>query len=91
MVASFDCLNTAMPLRCDPEHAIIRLMRVLLVYSNQSRELVPAPPVGLSYVATATRAAGHEVRLLDLAFSQDLEQELAAGMPMFSRPRMPLP
>jgi hypothetical protein len=34
-------------------------MRVLLVYSNQSRELVPAPPVGLSYVASATEAAGH--------------------------------
>ena len=84
MVASFDCLNTAMPLRCDPEHAIIRLMRVLLVYSNQSRELVPAPPVGLSYVATATRAAGHEVRLLDLAFSQSLEQELAAGIADFA-------
>lgn len=41
-------------------------MRVLLVYANQSRDLVPAPPVGLAYVATATRAAGHDVRWLDL-------------------------
>ena len=55
-------------------------MRVLLVYSNQSRELVPAPPVGLSYVASATRAAGHEVRLLDLAFSREPQNELAAAI-----------
>lgn len=58
-------------------------MRVLLVYSNQSRELEPAPPVGLSYVATATRAAGHDVRLLDLAFSHDLLGELAATATAF--------
>ncbi len=41
-------------------------MRVLLVYFNRSRELVPAPPIGLSYVASAARRAGHAVRLLDL-------------------------
>lgn len=41
-------------------------MRVLLVYSNQSRELLPAPPIGMSYVASATRDAGHDVRFLDL-------------------------
>ena len=41
-------------------------MRVLLVYSNQSHDLLPAPPIGLSYVAGATRDAGHELRFLDL-------------------------
>jgi radical SAM superfamily enzyme YgiQ (UPF0313 family) len=41
-------------------------MRVLLIYANQIRDLTLAPPVGLSYVATATRAAGHEVEFLDL-------------------------
>lgn len=41
-------------------------MRVLLIYGNRSRELHPAPPIGLAYVATATRRAGHDVRLLDL-------------------------
>lgn len=41
-------------------------MRVLLVYANRSRDLLPPPPVGLAYVAQATRAAGHEVRLLDV-------------------------
>src|SRR5512139_1079748 len=58
-------------------------MRVLLIYSNQSRELVPAPPIGLSYVATATRNAGHEVKLLDLAFAKDLLDELTLGIKTF--------
>lgn len=58
-------------------------MRVLLIYSNQSRELVPAPPVGLSYVASATRAAGHHVHLLDLAFADDLLAELMAAIDSF--------
>lgn len=59
-------------------------MRVLLIYSNQSRELVPAPPVGLSYVASAAKAAGHEVSLLDLAFSEDLLGTLARRIADFS-------
>lgn len=59
-------------------------MRVLLLYSNQSRELVPAPPIGLSYVASAARAAGHEVRLLDLAFAADLLGELALAIADFA-------
>jgi hypothetical protein len=58
-------------------------MRVLLVYTNQSRELVPAPPVGLAYVASAARAAGHEARLLDLAFSARLPAELAEAIDAF--------
>lgn len=58
-------------------------MRILLIYSNQSRELVPAPPVGLSYVASAARAAGHEVKLLDLAFADDLLGMLADAIAAF--------
>lgn len=58
-------------------------MRILLIYSNQSRELVAAPPIGVSYVATATRAAGHEVKLLDLAFAANLLEELATGITQF--------
>lgn len=59
-------------------------MRVLLVYTNQSRELVPAPPVGLSYVASATEMAGHQVKLLDLAFAENLTGELAQAIEVFA-------
>ncbi|MFZ5787716.1 MAG: B12-binding domain-containing radical SAM protein [Acidobacteriota bacterium] len=41
-------------------------MRILLVYANRSKLLLPAPPIGLAHVAEATRAAGYDVRLLDL-------------------------
>ena len=59
-------------------------MRVLLVYSNQSRELVPAPPVGLSYVASATETAGHQVKLLDLAFADDIPGKIAQAIEAFA-------
>jgi len=44
-------------------------MRVLLVNTNRKADLMTAPPIGLCYVATATRSAGHEVRVLDLCFA----------------------
>jgi len=44
-------------------------MRVLLVNTNRKADLMTAPPIGLCYVATATRSARHEVRVLDLCFA----------------------
>jgi radical SAM superfamily enzyme YgiQ (UPF0313 family) len=62
-------------------------MRVLLVYSCHGTNLLPAPPIGLSYVATATRRAGHEVRFLDLNLSRDEGADLTRLMREF-RPRV---
>ena len=48
----------------------------MLVYSNRARILEPVPPIGLSYIATATRDAGHEVRFLDMMMSRDPDGDL---------------
>lgn len=58
-------------------------MRVLLVYSNQTRDLILPPPIGLSYIATATRRAGHEVRFLDLLTARDPTAALRAALHEF--------
>jgi radical SAM superfamily enzyme YgiQ (UPF0313 family) len=59
-------------------------MRVLLVYSNRTRIMEPAPPIGLSYVATAAQRAGHEVRFVDLMISRDPHGELRAALRGFT-------
>ncbi len=55
----------------------------MLIYSNRARILEPAPPIGLSYVATAARKAGHEIRFVDLMNSRDPEKELRAALREF--------
>jgi hypothetical protein len=42
------------------------IMRVLLISANTSDINMPTLPLGLVSVATATKAAGHEVEVLDL-------------------------
>lgn len=58
-------------------------MRVLLIYSNRARILEPAPPIGLSYVATAAREAGHEVQVADMMTSEHPEGQLRATLARF--------
>ncbi len=45
-------------------------MKVLLINPNREQVPWPALPVGLCTVATATAQAGHDVSVLDLAFSK---------------------
>ncbi len=52
-------------------------MKLLLVSAN--RESFPDPifPLGLAYIAQAARSAGHDLRVLDLAFQKDPESSLS--------------
>ena len=59
-------------------------MRVLLINSNLKDDILAAPPIGLSYVASAVEAAGHEVRVLDLCFKRRIGQELEKAITGFS-------
>jgi len=61
-------------------------MRILLINSNRKADLMAAPPIGLCYVATATRSAGHEVSVLDLCFAgrraaKDLHASISSFAP----------
>jgi radical SAM superfamily enzyme YgiQ (UPF0313 family) len=58
-------------------------MKVLFVYSNHIADVQPAPPVGLSYVATATEASGHQVRFVDLFLGRGGMSRLRAALRSF--------
>ena len=51
-------------------------MRVLFVSANQERSPDPVAPLGLCYVATAAADAGHEVSVVDLCFSEDVQTDV---------------
>jgi radical SAM superfamily enzyme YgiQ (UPF0313 family) len=59
-------------------------VRIFLVSVN--REVTPDPvaPLGISYIAGAARAQGHEVALLDLCFSRDVEADIDLAVRRFS-------
>ncbi|HNU83578.1 MAG TPA: cobalamin-dependent protein, partial [Thermoanaerobaculia bacterium] len=55
-------------------------MRLLLAYHNPSREMTPAPPVGMACIATAAAAAGHEVAFCDLTLTSRPLRALARAL-----------
>ena len=59
-------------------------MRVLLINSNLRDDVFAAPPIGLCYVASATEAAGHQTRVLDLCFQPQVNELLQREIEKFS-------
>src|SRR5437667_8855846 len=53
---------------------------LLLVSANQERSPDPVAPLGVCYVAAAAAQAGHDVRVLDLCFSEDVEADVTAAV-----------
>jgi radical SAM superfamily enzyme YgiQ (UPF0313 family) len=59
-------------------------MRILLISANRERMPAPVAPLGLAYIATALKAAGHDVRVIDLCFSADLQGDVLQSVENFS-------
>lgn len=51
-------------------------MRVLLVSPNREHLPDPVFPLGLAYIATALKNHGHAVRVIDLCFSEDTDNDI---------------
>jgi len=59
-------------------------VRILFVSVNRESVPYPVAPLGVAYVAGAARSAGHEVRLLDLCFSESVEADVAGVVGQFA-------
>ena len=53
-------------------------MKILLINSNMLKP--PITPLGLAYVARAASDSGHDVKLLDLNFSEDITGDLSKSI-----------
>jgi radical SAM superfamily enzyme YgiQ (UPF0313 family) len=59
-------------------------MRVLLISENRCRDNLVPWPIGAACVATAARAAGHQVAGLDLMFSADAAADVESAIREFA-------
>jgi radical SAM superfamily enzyme YgiQ (UPF0313 family) len=51
-------------------------MKVLLLSVNRERMPFPVFPLGLAYIVRALGEAGHRINVMDLCFSQDVQEDL---------------
>ncbi|HWU39192.1 MAG TPA: lipid biosynthesis B12-binding/radical SAM protein [Candidatus Acidoferrum sp.] len=59
-------------------------MRVFLVSVNRESAPYTVAPLGIAYIAGAARTAGHQVELLDLCFSRNIEGDIHRALRRFS-------
>jgi radical SAM superfamily enzyme YgiQ (UPF0313 family) len=60
------------------------LMRVLLISLNIEKLPDPVVPLGLAFLSSAVKSAGHEVQCLDLCFEEDIEAAVEAAVTRFA-------
>jgi len=51
-------------------------MKILLLSVNRERMPYPVFPLGLAYIASVLKEEGHQLRIVDLCFCEDVEDEL---------------
>jgi len=51
-------------------------MKILLISVNRERMPYPVFPLGLAYIASVLKEEGHQLRILDLCFCDNVEKEL---------------
>ncbi|MBI5562855.1 MAG: cobalamin B12-binding domain-containing protein [Deltaproteobacteria bacterium] len=60
-------------------------MKMLLISANREKSPYPVSPIGLAYVAQALLSDGHDARVLDLCFAEDIAESIDAAV-VASRP-----
>ncbi|MCG8571338.1 MAG: radical SAM protein [Spirochaetes bacterium] len=58
-------------------------MKILLISSNQHKQMIPVIPIGLCWVAEALKQKGHKLYFLDLMFVTDCESKVKAIIETF--------
>ncbi|MBN1288458.1 MAG: radical SAM protein [Actinobacteria bacterium] len=55
-------------------------MKVLLINENRCRESIVPYPLGLAYISSAVKEAGHEAAGLDLMLSENIERDIVGAV-----------
>jgi len=71
-------IRAGLQIRPNSGGRLVRLMKVLLVNTNQMKPAIA--PIGLDYLADSIISAGHEPKLLDLCFSDDISSDIKAAI-----------
>jgi radical SAM superfamily enzyme YgiQ (UPF0313 family) len=58
-------------------------MKVMIIAVNREKHPYPVQPLGALYITQALRKSGHEVKLVDLCFAEDVEEMISNNLHEF--------